>query len=185
MLYKQIHVNTILNKITKKDNLFLGNYTVDPYQNCEFACTYCYSSYDSTIYVKTNIFEILNKELKKLPHGRIIIGSVHDPYQKTEEKYKLTRDILKTIKKHKFSCHILTKSELVLRDIDILKSTESIVTISIISLNNSITKIFEKNIQNTIKRLEIIKELNENKIHSFDDCLRGLDGSLFVHRLPG
>lgn len=164
MIYKQIHVNTILNKITQKDYLFTGDYTLDPYQNCEFACTYCDSSYDPTIYVKTNIIETLNKEIKKSSRGRIIIGSVHDPYQKAEEKYKLTRDILKSIKKHKFSCHILTKSELVLRDIDLLKSMDSIVTISIISLNKSITRIFEKNVQDTIRRLEIVKKLNNYKI---------------------
>lgn len=164
MIYKQIHVNTILNKITQKDYLFTGDYTLEPYQNCEFACTYCDSSYDPIIYIKTNIIETLNKEIKKSSRGRIIIGSVNDPYQKAEEKYKLTRDILKSIKKHKFSCHILTKSELVLRDIDLLKSMDSIVTISIISLNKSITRIFEKNVQDTIRRLEIIKKLNENKI---------------------
>lgn len=164
MIYKEIHSNVIINKIIQKDNIFNGNYTLDPYQNCEFGCNYCDSSHDSTIYIKTNTIKIINKELKKIPYGRIIIGSVHDPYQKAEEKYKLTRDILKTINKHKFSCHILTKSELVLRDVDILKSMDSIVTISIISLDNTKTRNFEKNVQDTFKRLEIVRELNENKI---------------------
>jgi len=166
MLYKQIHVNTAINVITQKDNLFHGNYTIDPYQNCEFSCSYCDSSFDSIIYVKTNIIEILKKELNKLKKGRIIIGSVHDPYQKIEKKYKLTRDVIKIIKKNNFSCHILTKSDLILRDIDLLKSMDSIVTISIISNKSTIINNFEKNVSITKKRFKTVKKLNENGIKS-------------------
>ena len=166
MIYKQIYVTKALNTITKKDNLFQGDYTLDPYQNCEFACTYCDSSFDSTIYVKINIAEILNKELNKSKIGRIIIGSVHDPYQNIEEKYKLTRQIIKTIKKNNFCCHILTKSDLVLRDINLLKSLDSIVTISIISNKPTIVNNFEKNVSSTKTRLEVVKKLNENGIKS-------------------
>ena len=100
MQYKQIQVDTVINKITNKDKLFKGDYTVDPYQNCEYGCRYCDSSFDKTIYIKNNALEIFEKEITQMQNGTIIIGSVHDPYQKTEEKHKLTRQILKIIKKH-------------------------------------------------------------------------------------
>ena len=59
--YRQIRVDFALNKIVNKDKLFAGDYTIDPYQNCEFGCLYCDSSFDKTIFVKSNIVEILEK----------------------------------------------------------------------------------------------------------------------------
>jgi len=165
MQYKIIKQDFLLNKITSTDNLFAGEYTIDPYQNCEFGCLYCDSSFDKTVYIKSNAQEIISKQLKKLKKSTIIIGSVHDPYQKAEEKYKLTRNILKTIKKHGFTCHILTKSDLILRDIDILSEINNcIVTISITSLDSSVANIFEKNVPSPEHRLQTIKKLSINGI---------------------
>ena len=120
MNYKQIKVDSLINKIIKKDTLFGGKYTIDPYQNCEYGCKYCDSSFDETIYIKSNAVELLKSEITQIEKGIIIVGSVHDPYQKAEEYYKITRRLLKIIQNNNFSCHILTKSNLVLRDIDIL-----------------------------------------------------------------
>jgi len=167
MKYKTIHANKILNKITKKDDLFKGEYTIDPYKNCEFACKYCDSSFDDTIFVKTNTVDILEKELKNNKAGRIIIGSVHDAYQEIEKKYKITQEILKIIKKYGYTAHILTKSDLVLRDIALIKNIkDSIVTISVISLDKKIYNLFENNLPSPKKRFEIIKKLRKNSIFS-------------------
>src|SRR4030042_5238597 len=114
MEYKNIQCSTLLNKITKKDKLFKGEYTLDPYQNCEFGCIYCDSTYDKTIYIKTNAIQQLEKEIKTIQKDTIIIGSVSDAYQKVEEKHKTTRNLLEIIKQNNFPCHILTKSNLVL-----------------------------------------------------------------------
>jgi len=165
MQYKTINQDFLLNKITSTDRLFAGDYTIDPYQNCEFGCLYCDSSLDKTIYVKSNIDYLLSKQLKKIEKSTIIIGSVHDPYQKAEEKFMLTRNILKTIKKHGFSCHILTKSDLVLRDVDVLSEiNDCMVTISITSLDDSIVSIFEKNVPFPNRRLQTIEKLSKNGI---------------------
>jgi DNA repair photolyase len=165
MQYKTINQDFLLNKITSTDIFFAGDYTIDPYQNCEFGCLYCDSSFDKTIYIKSNAVEILTKQLQNLEKKTIIVGSVHDPYQKAEEKYKLTRNILKTIKKHGFTCHILTKSDLILRDIDMLSEIKNcIVTISLISLDDSVASIFEKNAPSPKQRLQIIEKLSNNGI---------------------
>jgi len=167
MEYKQIKVDSVLKKITKKDVLFNGDYIVDPYQNCEFGCLYCDSSFDTTIYVKVNSDEIIEDELRKQEKGRVIIGSVHDPYQKIEKDYKITRKILKNILDLDFSCHILTKSDLVLRDLDLLSEiNDCIVTMSIISTNDNTVNTFEKNVPSTQKRFEVMKKLNNNNIKS-------------------
>jgi DNA repair photolyase len=165
MDYKKIEVDFLLNKITSKDKLFSGDYTIDPYQNCEFGCLYCDSSFFKTIKIKTNSTEVLDIELATTKKGVIIVGSVHDAYQKAEKKYQITRSLLEIIKKHGFSCNILTKSNLVLRDIDILKKIDYCkVTISLISLKNEISNLYEKNVPSPKIRLETVKTLNENGI---------------------
>ena len=164
MEYKQIHCDSLLKKITKKDTLFNGTYCIDPYQNCEFGCLYCDSSFDKTIYIKKNAAEIFENELQTVEKGVIIVGSVHDPYQKAEQTYEITKNILKTIKKYDFPCHILTKSTLVLRDIDLISSMQCTVTLSISSLDEHITNIFEKNVPTPKERLQTVKMLTEKDI---------------------
>ena len=58
MQYKLVKYDSILNKITNKDSLFLGDYTIDPYQNCEFGCKYCDSTYEDIVYIKKNSKEL-------------------------------------------------------------------------------------------------------------------------------
>jgi DNA repair photolyase len=165
MQYKEIKVNSLLKKITTKDILFNGNYIIDPYQNCEFGCSYCDSSIDNMIYVKINAIDIFKKEIEKIPKSIIIIGSVNDSYQNAEKEFKITRNLLKIIKQKNFSCHILTKSNLVLRDIDILSKIKNCnITVSIISTKSKISKIFEKNVDSTKNRLQTVKKLTDEGI---------------------
>jgi DNA repair photolyase len=165
MRYKQIKSDSVINTITKKDTLFKGKYTIDSYQNCEYGCKYCDSSFEKTIYIKANSEEILKKEIKQIEKGMIIVGSVHDPYQKADENYKITRKLLKIILKKNFPCHILTKSNLILRDIDILsKINNCIVTISLTSMNKSIANIFEKDVPSPKVRLQTIRKLSKSGI---------------------
>jgi len=164
MEYRPITCDSLIKRITKTDMLFNGKYCIDPYQNCEFGCLYCDSSFDKTIYVKTNATEILEKGLEQLERGVIIIGSVHDPYQKAEGKYEVTKNLLKTIKKHHFPCHILTKSNLVLRDINLLSDMQCFVTISITSLDKNVSQIFEENVPSPKERLQTVETLMEHGI---------------------
>ncbi len=143
----------------KRDSLFYGDYCLDPYQNCEFGCQYCDSSFENTIYIKKNIIDVLKKELTSINHGRIIIGSVHDPYQNAEKEYEITKRVLETIKDHNFSCHILTKSPLVLRDLDLITQLDCIVTISILSLNDKIVRIFEPVVPSPLERMRTLQTL--------------------------
>lgn len=155
----------MLNRITTKDKLFNGDYTLDPYQNCGFGCKYCDSTYDETIYIKTNAAQLLKKELETTEKGTIIVGSVVDPYQKAEESHNITRNLLEIIEQYDFPCHILTKSNLVLRDIDILsKMNNCVVTMSIATTNQSVSDLFERDVPSPMERLETIKKLSESGI---------------------
>jgi len=164
MQYTQITCDTVLKKITKKDILFRGEYCLDSYQNCEFGCLYCDSSFVKTIFIKKNAADILEHELQIAKKGVIIVGSVHDPYQKAEQKYQITKKILQVIKKYDFPCHILTKSTLILRDIDILSSMDCTVTLSMISLDLKVSNIFEKNVSPPKQRLQTIQSLVKHGI---------------------
>ncbi len=164
MNYKSISCDSVVKKITKKDSLFHGDYCVDPYQNCEFGCHYCDSSFEKTVFVKTNVVDILKRELEQIEHGRIILGSVHDPYQNAERNYELTKTILQTLQEFDFPCHILTKSPLVLRDIDILTKLDSMVTISMSSLDSQVLHIFEPEVPSPNERFKTIQTLYDNEI---------------------
>ncbi|DAC72984.1 MAG TPA: hypothetical protein DSN98_02340 [Thermoplasmata archaeon] len=164
MDFKPINCHSIVKKITKKDSLFHGNYCVDPYQNCEFGCRYCDSSLEKKIYVKTNAVDILKKELLSIKNGMIIIGSVHDPYQNAEKIFKLTRSILELLKQLNFPCHILTKSPLILRDIDLLSQLDCMVTVSVSSLNDQVVRIFEPDVPSPTVRLQTVQTLRDHGI---------------------
>ena len=163
MEYKPITTRSVLKKITFEDRTFHGDYTLDPYEKCEFGCKYC-DSPGETIFIKNNVEEIVEKELKN-KQGRIIIGSVYDPYQKAESLFKKTRKVLKIIKKTDSPCHILTKSDLILRDIDIIADMKNcLVTISITSLKEKIQKLFENKIPTSETRLETVKKIAERGV---------------------
>ncbi|KYK24083.1 hypothetical protein AYK25_01995 [Thermoplasmatales archaeon SM1-50] len=164
MKYKLINCDSIIKKITNNDSLFQGKYCIDPYQNCEFGCQYCDSSFEKTIYVKKNIIDILKKELDTIQNGRIIIGSAHDPYQNIEKKFNLTNAILEILKEYNFPCHILTKSPLILRDINVISELECLITISISSLNNRNVRIFEPEVPSPHNRLRTIENLRKQSV---------------------
>ncbi|WP_431062594.1 radical SAM protein [Methanobacterium sp.] len=130
--YEEIRVKSILNKAKKRDSWFLVDYSLNPYLGCSYNCLYCYirgSHYggDTThkLKVKANAEEILVKQLKRRAknkeYGIIGIASSTEPYNEVEKELKLTRRLLEIIARFKFPVSILTRSTLVLRDMDILK----------------------------------------------------------------
>src|SRR5687768_5102312 len=129
---KEITVKSILNKKKKRDSWFLDDYTLNPYEGCSFNCQYCYirgSKYgenmSESLSVKINGGEVLDRQLafrvKKDQFGIIALASATDPYIRAEERYRMTETFLKIILRHRFPLLMITKSELILRDLDLLK----------------------------------------------------------------
>lgn len=113
------------------------DYCLNPYTGCSHGCVYCYASFmkrfcgiekrwGSFVQVKVNFGDKLGRQLKRLKSGCVMLSSVTDPYQPVEEKYGLTRKSLELLADTGFSVSILTKSDLVLRDLDILKAIPDI-----------------------------------------------------------
>ncbi len=160
MPVKEIECQSVLRRFTAPDIYFHGLYGIDVYQNCAFACRYCDSSFDSMIYICRNAVEILSEEIADLPRGRVIIGSVHDPYQSAEESFGLVRQVIDLLIRNGFIVHVLTKSPLVLRDVDLLrKSEQSLVTVSMMSLDAVINQRFEPLVPSAIDRLQALNTL--------------------------
>jgi DNA repair photolyase len=187
-MVNKIKVKSILNKHKKRDEWFLDDYSVNPYFGCSFNCIYCYirgSKYGDnmakSLSAKTNAPEILERQIKrrakKGEYGIIALSSSTEPYMKVEEKLKLTRKLLEIILRYKFPVHILTKSKLVLRDLDLLAEIDKkailpedlrhklkhgvIISFSFSTLDETLTKILEPGTPKPKERLETMQKCRE------------------------
>jgi DNA repair photolyase len=175
---RYIDVKTILTSVKNPPESFFGGYyNMNLYRGCMHGCIYCdtrsdcYNIGDLTdIRVKKNALNILKKELSsKKQIGTITTGSMNDPYMLIEKKIQLTRNALKLISSFNFGVHIITKSDLVLRDIDILKQlseTYCAVTITITTFDDNLSSIIEPDAPLSSCRFDAIKQLNQAGIYS-------------------
>jgi len=155
------------------------DYCINPYVGCSHGCRYCYATFmkrftghtepwGSFVDVKTNAPEVLQRQIKKAARGHILISSVTDPYQPIEEKYKLTRRCLEVLLPYQSSVDILTKSTLVLRDLDLLKRFKEVeVGITITTDDDEIRKIFEPHASPIPARIQALKTLFETGLKTY------------------
>lgn len=125
---REIIARTILSTVSGPDEWFGLGYSMNLYRGCQHGCIYCDSRSEcyriddfTNIQVKTNAVELLRRELaSKRRRTTIGTGSMHDPYMPLEAELGLTRRALEAIADHGFPAHIITKSDLVLRDTDVI-----------------------------------------------------------------
>jgi DNA repair photolyase len=174
-MIKESQVKSAIHFHSKK---FATNYDLNIYRGCEHCCQYCFARYSQDylnsdffgdIFVKTNIAEVLDRELsKKTWKGQPLnISGVCDCYQPLEQKYKLMEDVLRILIKHKNPVFILTKSPLILRDFDLIKKLSEVastrVSTTITTLDRSIGDKLEPNVASGMERFEVIKEFSKVK----------------------
>jgi DNA repair photolyase len=157
------------------------DYTVNPYLGCWHGCVYCYARYMTRfskskyqwgefVDVKINAPEILKRDMFGLKKGLVSLSTVTDPYQEPERKYRLTRRILEDLAASNFSVSILTKSNLILRDIDILKKFNRKnleVGFSIVTIDENIRKHFEPRAPSIKDRINALKQLSGEGINTW------------------
>jgi len=171
-------------KHKKIDSWFVSRYGMNLYRGCAHNCVYCDGRseryqvngiFGENVVVKTNAVEILRRELNpigrraKLKPGYIMMGGgVGDSYQSVEEKYQLTRKTLKLLNEYRWPVHVLTKSTLVERDLDVLKrinqQNKAIVSFSFSSTNDEISAFFEPHVPPPSERLKTLTFLKTNGI---------------------
>jgi DNA repair photolyase len=134
---KEIEARQILSPVKQPDSWFGLKYSMNLYRGCQHRCIYCDSRsqcygidrFDEDVLVKTNAIDLLKDELsRKRKKGTIGTGSMNDPYMPVEKHEKLTQRALQTIAQFRFPVHVLTKSDLVLRDIDLLQQISQVYT---------------------------------------------------------
>ena len=134
MPVEEITVKTILNAVKQPDDWFGLKYNMNLYRGCQHQCIYCDSRSTcyqienfANIFVKINAIELLEETLpRKRFIGTVGTGSMNDPYMPVERRYNLTGRALACLAHHGFPVHIITKSDLVVRDIDILQQISRI-----------------------------------------------------------
>ena len=152
-------------------------WTINPYRGCEFGCKYCYARYthefmellDSDLF-ETRIFAkqwnavAFRRELRRLPYGEIVaLGTATDPYQPAERRYNLTRLMLEEFAKQKtHRLWITTKSDLVKRDIDILKEIADVhVNVTITTMDAKLARLTEPFAPRPELRMDAVRALRE------------------------
>ncbi|MBS5787476.1 MAG: radical SAM protein [Clostridioides difficile] len=172
-----IIAKTIVNKV-KNSGWFGIDYNMNIYKGCCHGCIYCDSrsrcyqieNFD-TVRAKKDSTEIINRELKgKIKKGVVGTGAMSDPYNPYEKKYELTREALKLIDKYGYGIAIDTKSNLITRDIDILKSIKVhspiITKITITTCDDRLSRIVEPNVSSSSERFDSIRKLSESGIYT-------------------
>ena len=183
---RTIPAKTILSSLKKPDPWFGISYNMNLYRGCQHQCIYCdsrsecYQLGDLTdIRIKENALLILEKELKsKRKRATVGFGSMNDPYMPIEQKEELVRGALKLLVKYNFPAHLITKSDLVLRDIDLFQQLSKkyvAISFTITTINDELSKIIEPAAPVSSRRLAAIKQLSDAGIY----C-----GVTFMPQLP-
>lgn len=150
------------------------DYALNPYGGCEHGCVYCYAPELThtewkdwrVVKVKSNIASRLQKELPNIT-GVVGIGTTTDPYQAAESRFLLTRACLGKLRERNITIHLHTKSDLILRDIDILKQLKGDIAVTITSLEDRISKRIEPGAPMPEKRLEALRQLTEAGLNTY------------------
>ncbi len=126
--YEAYEAKSMINRMRHVDDWFWSRYTVNPYRGCAHGCIYCDAranqyglsdTFDETIFVKENAVAVLERQLSNLKRDVVAMGGVCDSYQPIEKKRRLTREIMEALYRHQFPVEVLTKSDLVLHDLEL------------------------------------------------------------------
>ena len=156
--------------------IFTSDYGINLYRGCTHGCIYCDSR--SQIYqmnhkfedieVKENAIELLKKELIKRKPCMIGTGAMTDPYIPLESRLEFVRKALQLVYRYGFGWACITKSDLVLRDIDLLRKinekTKAVVQVTITTADDELCRLVEPNVCPTSRRVEVLNKLNEANI---------------------
>ena len=175
--YFTLPTKSLLNRCVSKRQMPF-TWTINPYRGCEFGCRYCYARYthefmemrdglefEQKIYVKQHAAELLRYEFRRVkPHESIALGTATDPYQPAERRYEVTRAILEEFNRHRgFELGIVTKSNMMTRDLDLLKEVAKTnrlsVHVTITTLNVELARILEPRAPRPDLRLDAVRAL--------------------------
>ncbi len=180
----QFFTDTSKTILAENDSPDIGfNFSLNPYRGCEHGCIYCYArptheyfelsaglDFETKILVKENAAKLLEQKLssRRWRPQVIVLSGVTDPYQPGEKALEITRRCLEVLLKFRNPVAIITKNNLVTRDIDLLGELArfqcAAVYLSITTLDNSLSRFMEPRASLPAKRLEAVRKLNKAKV---------------------
>ena len=191
--YFSLPTRSLLNRCTAPRMPF--RWTINPYRGCEFACKYCYARYthefmeirdnlefERKIFIKQQAAWLLRRDLKKVKLSEsIAMGTATDPYQPAERRHEVTRSILEEFAQHRgFDLSIVTKSDLVVRDIDLLKRVAEhnklFVNLTITTLDIDLARKLEPRAPRPDLRLKALRDLNKAGVDAGVICAPVMPG---------
>ncbi len=173
--YRSLPSKSILNRCANPRMPF--RWTINPYRGCEIGCHYCYAAYthkylgiedpsrfDSLIFSKERAKRLLRRELEKKVEGPIAIGTGTDPYQPAERRFETTRGILEVFSRGSgHTIGITTKSDLILRDIDLLGTIAARnnlhVSLTVTTMDEALARLLEPRSVRPDKRIDAVRQL--------------------------
>jgi len=189
--YREVHAKSAMNRVRGMP----FDWSLNPFIGCPHACRYCFArayharkeldigaGFDREIDVKVNLVELLRAELERRPKGALAIGTATDPYQPIEGKYRLTRRSLEALVDRPMPASIVTKSTLVVRDIDVLRELderldgELCVYFSVPSLDRAVWRKAEPGTPPPVQRLRALERLRTSGIDAAVLCAPVLPG---------
>jgi len=204
----EVRAKSILNKSKVFD------FCLNPYTGCYFGCRYCYASlfmrrysghaepWGEFVDIKINAPELLRTQMPRAKPGTIWVSSVCDAYQPAESRYQLTRKCLIEISRFNFPVFIQTKSDLVVRDLDVLSSINEVeIGFSLGTDEDRIGQLFEPRAPAISRRIKALEKIKSRRFKTFAfigpilpqnpqrliRLIAGLVGKIFIDRLnyPG
>ena len=178
MIIREIECKSILTK----SGIEGVDYALNPYIGCAHGCVYCYATFmkrftghkeewGAFVDVKVNAGEVLARQMKRAKWGNITSGTVTDPYQPLEERYGITRACLEVLTDYDFPISILTKSDLVLRDLDLFRRLKDVeVGFTIAALDDEVQRLFEPRSSPASARLAALAELAGAGVKTWAFC---------------
>jgi len=170
LIIEEKYVRSILSP----SRIYGVSYAVNPYMGCSHGCVYCYARFTfisagmnpldwgRIVFPKINAPSLLKREVRSKKKGLVLLSSVTDPYQFIEEKYQLTRRCLEVLSRYEWPVTILTKSNLVLRDLDMIgKSKDIEVGLTITIVDDDVAEVFEPRAPRYSARVFALRELSK------------------------
>ena len=177
--FYEVHAKSALNKVPKQSRMPF-RWTINPYRGCSHACQFCFArpthtylgfnareDFEREIVVKVNLPEVLRAELARPSWKRehVALGTNTDPYQWVEGRYKLMPEVWEALLEADTPCSVLTKSPLLVRDIDVMRRLNERVgftaNVSVPTIDEAAWRASEPHTPHPRKRLEALKELHE------------------------
>lgn len=180
---REVRCSTLLHELGYRGSTC---YTANLYRGCTHGCIYCYApsltrderKWGTYVDVKVNAPQVLERELRGLRKDEVFLSSASDPYQPVEARYSITRSCLRVLQRHRFPVSILTRSPLVLRDIDLLTRFDSAeVGMSITSVP---VRRYEPGVPPLRRRIDTLTKLSEAGIRTWVSLAPVIPGIMLV-----